>query len=418
MQALCLRNFFGCSGAGIDEVRKFQLSGYANHVCHPTPGHQILYLLRGWFFRGRWRLVLFKIHVVLKTRFGYFVLLTAERISNRGNRAPSWERLSLLVSVAVVAVLIAVPEYRLSRKALPDNNDFHKEAVEYFERSRKRLQIVATTRTPSGQILDWIPRESQVTVGGIAAPPPLLSARVARGKRHAESARFELEQHASARGPAGTVPVLRKDFTKIHVRRSLRDYLSKRRGRRHLSNRSPNGIFAPPPEENGSHRYAESSQRTFNFGGEGHISVYDPYTETSDDFSLMQIGIVNDEYDSSVFPGATFANLSTPGGTQFSILIKYQFFQGNWWFRAGDRWIGYCPASLYEGNRSGFWAEDGWQWAAYQRNLLFQDRSGALHDYSAGSTVVDSSNMCDLETHMLSETSWGSYQWLGGPGAH
>jgi hypothetical protein len=110
VQALCLRNFFGCSGAGIDEVRKFQLSGHANHVCDPTPGHQILYLLRGWFFRGRWRLVLFKIHVVLKTRFGYFVLLTAEQISNRGNRAPSSERLSLLVSVAVVAVLIAVPE--------------------------------------------------------------------------------------------------------------------------------------------------------------------------------------------------------------------------------------------------------------------------------------------------------------------
>jgi hypothetical protein len=67
---------------------------------------------------------------------------------------------------------------------------------------------------------------------------------------------------------------------------------------------------------------------------------------------------------------------------------------------------------------SGFWAEDGWQWAAYQRNLLFQDRSGALHDYNADSTVVDSSNMYDLETHMLSGTSWGSYQWLGGPGAH
>jgi hypothetical protein len=399
-----------------------------------------------------------------------------------------------------------VGEYRLSRKASPDNNGFHKDAVEYFERRRKRLQIVATTRTPSGQILDWIPRESQATVGGIAAPPALLSARVARGKRHAESARFELEKHPSARGPEGTVPVLRKDFTKIHVRTSLRDYLSKRRGRRHLSNRSPNGIFAPPPEENGTHRYAESSQRTFNFGGEGHISVYDPYTETSDDFSLMQIGIVNDEnnglvqsaeagiqemediygdyiphlfvyyttnnysndgdnqggynqevdgwvqYDSSVYPGATFANLSTPGGTQFSILIKYQFFQGNWWFRAGDRWIGYYPSGLYEGNRSvfsslgdhanligfwgevfdsedvpgptsttmgsGFWAEDGWQWAAYQRNLLFQDRSGALHDYNADSTVVDSSNMYDLETHMLSGTSWGSYQWLGGPGAH
>jgi hypothetical protein len=41
-------------------------------------------------------------------RVGYFALLTAERIN--GNRTPSWERLSLLVSLAVMAVLIAVPE--------------------------------------------------------------------------------------------------------------------------------------------------------------------------------------------------------------------------------------------------------------------------------------------------------------------
>src|SRR5207237_900337 len=117
---------------------------------------------------------------------------------------------------------------------------------------------------------------------------------------------------------------------------------------------------------------------------------------------------------------------------------------GNWWFRAGDRWIGYYPGGLYEGNRSvfsslgdhanfigfwgevfdsddvsgatsttmgsGFWAENQWPWAAYQRNLLFQDRSG-LHDYNADGVTVDSPNMYDLELHMLSGSDWGSYQW-------
>jgi len=307
------------------------------------------------------------------------------------------------------------------------------------------------------------------------------------------------------RGPEGAVPILRKDFSKIHVRKSLREYLSKRRGRRHRANRQSTGEFAPPPEEGGGHRYGESSQRTYNFGGEGQFSVFDPYTETSDDFSLLQIGIINDEnnglrqsaeggiqemqdiygdylphlfvyyttnnysndddnqggynqdvdgwvqYDGSVYPGATFSNVSTAGGAQFAILIKYQFYQGNWWFRAGDRWIGYYPASLYEGNRSvfsslgdhanwigfwgevfdsddvsgptsttmgsGFWAENGWPFAAFQKNLLVQARSGALHDYSNDSIFVDSPNMYDLETHMMSGTDWGSYQWLGGPGA-
>jgi hypothetical protein len=63
VQALCLRDFFSGFSAGIDEIRKFQLSGYANHICHPTSGHQILYLLRSWLFHGSWRLVRFKLHI-------------------------------------------------------------------------------------------------------------------------------------------------------------------------------------------------------------------------------------------------------------------------------------------------------------------------------------------------------------------
>ena len=397
-----------------------------------------------------------------------------------------------------------VGKHRVS-KAGSDDGAFHKEAVEHFERRRARLQIVETTYTPSGQTLDWIPRQSQLPSGKIATPPPLFDSRVTGGRNYAEPARFELEEDECVRGQEGTVPVLRKDFTKIHVRRSLREYLSKHRGRRRRSNRPPNGIYAPPPEEGGGHLHAQSGQYVYNLGGEGHISVHDPYTETSDDFSLMQIGIINDEnngliqsaeagiqemqdiygdyvphlfvyyttnnysndddnvggynqdvdgwvqYDSAVYPGATFTSVSTPGGAQFSILIKYQFYRGNWWFRAGDRWIGYYPGGLYEGNRSvfsslgdhanwigfwgevfdsedvsgltsttmgsGFWAESQWPWAAYQRNLLVQDRSGALRDFNADSTVVENPNMYDLEIHMKSGTDWGSYQWLGGPGA-
>jgi hypothetical protein len=289
------------------------------------------------------------------------------------------------------------------------------------------------------------------------------------------------------------------------VRKSLRKYLSRRRGRGHLSLSSLRGLLSPPPEESGTHRYANSSQGTICFGGEGFLSVYDPYTETSDDFSLMQIGLVNDEagyiqsaeagiqemqdiygdwiphlfvyyttngysndddnqggynqdvdgwiqHDSSVYPGATFSNISTPDGAQFQIFIKYQFFEGNWWFRVGDLWLGYYPGGLYEGNRSvfsslgdhanrigfwgeifdsddnpgptsstmgsGYWAEDEWPWAGFQKNLKVQvDRAGSLQDYNADSTVVDSPNMYDLEMHMLSGSDWGSYQWLGGPGA-
>jgi hypothetical protein len=30
---------------------------------------------------------------------------------------------------------------------------------------------------------------------------------------------------------------------------------------------------------------------------------------------------------------------------------------------------------------------------------------------------VNSPSMYNLETHMLSGSGWGSYQWVGGPGA-
>jgi hypothetical protein len=83
VQALGLRDFFSGFSAGIDEIRKLELSGYANHICHPTSAHQILYLLRSWFCHGPWPLVLFKFHIFYADlRVGYFLLLTAEWIGN------------------------------------------------------------------------------------------------------------------------------------------------------------------------------------------------------------------------------------------------------------------------------------------------------------------------------------------------
>jgi len=379
------------------------------------------------------------------------------------------------------------------------------EVREYFEERRKRLEVVTTTRTPSGQILDWIPIESQRIKGKIASPPPNRPLIIPRGNRKLRLARFELENEGAERGPVGTVPVLRKDFSKLRISRSLRDYLSKhgRATKRMLL--LQNGLSLPDPEEGGSHRYASTSQSTPCFGGEGNLSAWDPYTETSDDFSLMQIGLLNfdtgktqsaeagwqefqDEYgdwvphlfvyyttngysedgdnkggynqdvdgwvqyDGSIYPGATSSPNSTPGGAQYIMQIKYQWYQDNWWFRCNGRWIGYYPARLYMGNQSvfstlgdhaswigfwgevfdsddvegrttttmgsGYWAENGWTWSAFQSNLRVQtDRSGSLTDYDGGSGWASDPDMYDIITKMKSRSSWGSYFWLGGPGA-
>jgi hypothetical protein len=65
---------------------------------------------------------------------------------------------------------------------------------------------------------------------------------------------------------------------------------------------------------------------------------------------------------------------------------------------------------------SGKFAESGWKWSAYQRNTVVQsDRQGTLIE-SNGATSAEDSTYYDIESHMRSGSSWGSYFWFGGPG--
>lgn len=53
-----------------------------------------------------------------------------------------------------------------------------------------------------------------------------------------------------------------------------------------------------------------------------------------------------------------------------------------------------------------------------QRNLLVQtDRGGTMADYDGGSGWASDPTLYDIQTQMRSGSSWGSYQWVGGPGA-
>ncbi len=279
-----------------------------------------------------------------------------------------------------------------------DHAAFRREMSAYFERRTERLRIVKTTVTPRGQTIDWIPIEAQHPAGVIASPPPLPRHPRAWEKPHGEQpdiiAEPELEAAGVERGPRGTVPILRKNLAALGHTKSLKQYLSKSRGHR-IMNLHGAGFAAP--EEGGSHRYANSGQPVICFGGEGQLSCFDPYLESSDDFSLIQIGLSNSDlgylqtveagwqefqdltgdwvphlfvyyttngysndddnqggyntdvdgwvqYDDTIFPGSTFTPYSTRGGDQRKITIKYQLYQGNWWFACQGRWVGYYPA--------------------------------------------------------------------------
>ena len=370
------------------------------------------------------------------------------------------------------------------------------EIVAYFQDRLKRLTIAKTTGTPSGQLIDWIPRKSQHPSGKIATPPPLTQTPLAPGHT---LARFELALPGVEHGPAGTVPVRRRDFSRLHATTSLTQYLSKAGGKR------VNPSHPPTDDPNpAGYLHATCGQSVTAFGCDGVLNMWDPYCENSSDHTILQTGMQNYDkpqlqsleagwevchdqygdwaphlftyyttngytkdgdnlggynhdvdgwvqYDSSIFPGALITGMSTLGGNQTIITIKYQLYESNWWFQVQVKWLGYYPASLFMGNQSvfstlgdhaswvAFWgevyssnsntnttwtqmgsgqfAEAGWDYAAFESNLRYQsDRSGGMTDLN-GTGSAENSALYDYQLHMKSGGSQGSYLLLGGPGA-
>ena len=80
----------------------------------------------------------------------------------------------------------------------------NKEVIHYYEQRAKHLDIVKTTRTSTGQVVDWIPIESQVPGGKIATPPAPQQRSKKRSNPFAIPAGFDTFVEM---GPEGTVPV-------------------------------------------------------------------------------------------------------------------------------------------------------------------------------------------------------------------
>jgi Neprosin len=378
------------------------------------------------------------------------------------------------------------------------------EISQWLEARQKSLKIVKTTKTPSGQILDWVPIESQDPGGKIASPPPAASLPVrCEDKDHpVKAVSFELDDPAVDRGPAGTVPIVRPEISYLRRTLSLKDFgskpggllVNKKRPNRKPTDPSPFGYF-----------HDIDSQSTTLYGCDGFLSVWDPVINDppgpGDDHSLLQTWLQNYDkpllqsieagwtvdtwlngdtqphlfvfyttngyntqgnnlggynrmysgwiqYSSKIMPGARINGTSKVGGEQFDISIKYQLYEGNWWFAVQGSWIGYYPASLFNGGLgnhaewvgfggevyssladpaltkdqmgSGRQANDGWRYAAFLRNLRNQSNTEGTMVNSHGSASTDTAtgsaeDPYTIQMHMNSGSSWGSYLYVGGP---
>jgi hypothetical protein len=166
----------------------------------------------------------------------------------------------------------------------------------YFAEKLKRRQIVATTVTRSGQTIDWIRPETQVPDGRLALPPANESARVADPggyrnpflaiapelKQAELTARTELQLDDYARGPEGTVPVVRFNVEK---------YLEATK----ILPKNPSDVLQkiPPPAPTSNNRYYAVWQRfgTF-FGTAGRINIWDTSGPVNNETSIAQTAVI------------------------------------------------------------------------------------------------------------------------------
>ena len=135
-----------------------------------------------------------------------------------------------------------------NKMAKGSQNEFEKDIRSHFEERQKSLNILATTTSPTGQVIDWIPIESQ---GKIAATPPAPVVQV----DGIAVAVAELDSEGAQKGPEGTVPILRKNLDAIEFKEPLSKYLNKIRGARPGLDKD-----ALLPQAGGVHRYGSSQQ--------------------------------------------------------------------------------------------------------------------------------------------------------------
>jgi len=140
-------------------------------------------------------------------------------------------------------------------------------------------------------------------------------------------------------------------------------------------------------------------------------------------------------------PGGSLAPVSSLGGTQYEIEIVVLLSGGNWWISINGAWLGYYPGTLYGSGQlktyatvaeyggevtpnsagttgqmgSGRKASDGFQWAAYQKNIYYYDTTANSNSaWTALSPIISCSSDYTLNLFNYQNTGSGTYFYFGG----
>lgn len=138
----------------------------------------------------------------------------------------------------------------------------------------KGFDVIRTVTLPNGQVIDWVRKESQ---GEIASPPPSLPS--AKAPKVAVQHAFD----ETARGPDGTVPILRDSG--IRMNKMLPPSSPEKSSR----------IYRRQNKD--KHWYANSAQVVDNYGSSASMSMFKPYVQSDTDFSLLQTAVFRGPVD-------------------------------------------------------------------------------------------------------------------------
>ncbi|MFI9103590.1 neprosin family prolyl endopeptidase [Streptomyces fildesensis] len=170
------------------------------------------------------------------------------------------------------------------------------------------------------------------------------------------------------------------------------------------------------------------------------------YTQGGNDLGGYNTDVTGWVQRSSVaYPGMRLAE-SILGGDQYELSLKVTLSLGNWWVRVGNEWMGYYPNGLYNSGGlrdqaatvdwggeivddvanhpeptatwmgSGHFPFEGWQHAAYMRNLAYQTDAVGTMAAMQGYPSATNPNAYQIAADFSGATTWGSYFYWGGPG--
>jgi hypothetical protein len=292
-----------------------------------------------------------------------------------------------------------------------DQSKLNPELVEWLNERQRSLEIVKTTRTRGGMLLDWIPLESQVEGGKIATPRPARAIVESPVRGKTQRATFELDSPEAERGPDGTVPILRPDISGLTERVRVEDYLNKRGGRNLRRRRTKDDAIDPDPA---GYFHNKDVQDGEFFGWSGVFNVWAPAINVPSghtDHSILQAWLLNErgvtqtleggwtvdkvlngdlsphvftyyttnnyakdgnnlggynrqhkgwvQYSGpattgrTLYPGIAITSVSVFDGPQFEMPMQFLLYidpvtqEGNWWVYVDGIPMGYYPASLY-----------------------------------------------------------------------